>query len=462
MKRAPQIRLRTLFLIFICAAVGMTIGASPGPIPPDHNPFGIAAPPRTNWSDALLAAASTAMLIGLAHQAQLICRSRAVADSVDQPFTFAIWFAVVWRVLLAALLIVCLLAEMLIARQLVNLPPSNAHAVYKVFPQIVWLCCVLVVLSAAVMRWKAMPEVQRVGPLRFFAIWSVGFGLAAIIYTDLTLITFLVHTATAGINAHIPVHINRQGVFPNHRQEGFQTFWIAFAAVVGALVASASLVSLNAAPQTARRKQWARLAMFATGVAASGTYAIWYYGWEFHRISPDIASVEPASNWVEFMGGALILLILITAGACRLTQMRGKLTGSVNPLPAPTEIFFHESAIAIAVLFGFVGLHVVRVIQNSLEAPAFPFFAGSFGQTLLYVFRDVLNLIMLGVGILSAQLGWLRWRRRGELTDIRIASMNGKTFCLNWVALALLLGVGIPTAAAFAFVMWLGPWWLFG
>lgn len=29
MKRVPQIRLRTIFLLFFCAAVGLTVGTSP-------------------------------------------------------------------------------------------------------------------------------------------------------------------------------------------------------------------------------------------------------------------------------------------------------------------------------------------------------------------------------------------------------------------------------------------------
>jgi hypothetical protein len=458
----PQFRLRTFFLIFVCAAVGLTVGGSPRSIDPDAGLLGLAAQTPTNWRDGLLAAVSMGMIIGLVQQVLQFNRVRASAPSIDQRFAFAIRFAIVWREIVAGIIFVCLLSKMLIARGLLTLPAQEAVNGHETFPQILWLCCVLIVLTATVIRWKAASDVQRVGAMRCLAIVSAAFVLAVIIYRDLTFISFLVHVATAGVDATIPPHVNRANVFPNHHQEGFRTFWIAFAAVCCALTAAVGLVAINEVPQAAYRRPWRWIAVVTMCICLTGGFAIWYYGWEFHRISPDIASVGPASSWLEFVGGALIVLLLISIGACRLTQMRSKLRSEPDVVLATDMSFFHESSLVIAAILGFVAVYFIQLVQMITAPPVFAFLANSLGESLLYAFCDVLTLIVFGIAVLTAKLAWLRWRRRDSPPDLLLIPMAGRTFCFNWMAIAVLVAVGLPTAAAFAFVMWLGPWWILG
>ena len=83
----PRIRLRTIFVLFFCVAVGLAI--NPNPIA------------------ALQPTIVTGMIVGLIQQIRQLLRARkSVLD--DFRFSFALRLAVLWRATLAAIMTACI------------------------------------------------------------------------------------------------------------------------------------------------------------------------------------------------------------------------------------------------------------------------------------------------------------------------------------------------------------------
>ena len=70
--------------------------------------------------------------------------------------------------------------------------------------------------------------------------------------------------------------------------------------------------------------------------------------------------------------------------------------------------------------------------------------------------------LSFAVLMLSIQLCWRRWRRRNDLVTWELMAIDRTRFIWNWVRLAMLAIVGLPTLSAYCFIYWLGPWYLYG
>src|SRR3954453_14144097 len=102
MTSAPQIRLRTIFLLFFCAAVGLTTSTSP--------------------SIALRTTAEITIVIGLLQQAWQLLRWRPTECNSFAELAFARRFAIFWRVAVAVILGACILWRLLLAKQFATSP----------------------------------------------------------------------------------------------------------------------------------------------------------------------------------------------------------------------------------------------------------------------------------------------------------------------------------------------------
>ena len=195
----PRIRLRLLFFIFFCAAFGLAIGSAP--VSKDDPFFTIWGwrNARLNWHYALLAAGTVPVVIGLLKQAAILRNwSGPAGTECNSAATFARTFAVAWRIAIAGLLVICLVAVMVVSRRLVSLPESGVLLSYGVFPNAVWVVCLVIVLSVSLLRWRREPLIRE-KPWKLVTVWLTGAIIAALILPDIGLIHFLVHVATAGI-----------------------------------------------------------------------------------------------------------------------------------------------------------------------------------------------------------------------------------------------------------------------
>jgi hypothetical protein len=271
-----------------------------------------------------------------------------------------------------------------------------------------------------------------------------------------SLSTYLTHKAAKNIEHFRPLRLQRPGLYPDHASEDFFTVWMGFVALLLVLFAAWLLTSFST-HYRAIEKFPAKLytAFIATLCAAIG-YVVWYYRWEFHRISPDLSSAGLVANWVDWMGGGLIALIAVTFAAVRLSDSTEFLTQSDKES--------RESYCVQPSLFGLlsVGTILISSIQFAwsivseivLQPQMYPGFNPT--VMVLWSLSDPQWLLLVAVYLLAAQIAW-RWLRSGPPKNC-IAAIDSNVLCFTWWGLIALISVSIPLLAAFGFSFWLGPW----
>lgn len=294
MKSLPQIRLRTLFVIFFCVAVGMTCATAPEPAD-DPSLSGINLYfARLNFHYALLSAAAMAMVVGLLQQIRMLRHSKTATTMSESPLIFARTFAVTWRVAIAAIIFGCLLFHILILRQVIRPIDHEDLFIVELVPGTLLDICVIVVLIDCLRRWQRAKSSEYRALIEPLA-WFLGLAFALIVLPDSGLIMYLVHIATEGIEKAMPLRFHRPNVFPNQRLEHFQVFWMSFVAVMAVVVALCILELVRTVRFTSKRFVGVA-AIYAALVGGAGAYCIWFHRVEFPRLSPDMASAGFASN----------------------------------------------------------------------------------------------------------------------------------------------------------------------
>ena len=461
MKPLRQIRLRTIFLVFCCAAVGMTCATAP---PRERDPdlsFLNEYLTQLNLYYALLYAAASAMVVGLVEQIRYLVHVEAPASGDINNVRFAWRFAIVWRTIIAVVLGICLLARILLLRRIIQLPEHDL-LVHLIFPDTLTLICAIVVFSDSISRWRHPTNARTSRTWVTVPAFISGVVLALLLLPDSGLITYLVHIATQGIEVAQPARFQRVGVFPNQQAEGYRLFWLSLAAAIDIAFAGATLMLANS-PGVKRSYAKAALAAFVCSLFAAATFCAWYYTREFHRISPDMASVGFPGSWIDRLSGIIIAAILISTTTYRAA--RGNASCISQPshhdaLQGPTAL--HEHFLFVVLLFGAPVAYFVESLRVDFSG-GLPFgwqtqIWSLVGEYLRY--SD--TYIMLAIVALSARLAWERWRRRAVGPKWELHPLDRRRFVWIWLALALLVLIGLPTLSIYCFTSWLGPWYLYG
>jgi hypothetical protein len=462
MQGGPRIRLRLIFFIFFCAAFGLAIGTAPVTKNDPLFTIGGWGNVRLNWHYALLAAGSVAVVIGLVKEVAILRSWKARAEiEPTAAASFATAFAIGWRIAIAGLLVICLATAMIVSRQVISLPDSEMFLSYALFPNALWVVCLVIALSVSFSRWRR-EESKRDPPWKLLAVWLAGTVVAALILPDIGLIHFLVHVATAGIEFAQPVRFQFADGFPDHRAEGFRSFWISVAAAGVIALAILNLVGLLRV-RVARGTcaivgggSFCLLLMLATG------FCVWYYGFELRRISPFLAEVGLASTWLEWTAGFVVASTIITAGAHQAATSGNThylVLSSVNDQAERLPIY--ESIGCLLVFVAAVAVYTFQAINSYVDFSRI-FNASRVAEAVVSLLRDPGSILMLALLTLSLQLCWLRWQRRAERVDWTIAAIDQRRFWTSWIALAALTCVAVPTISASVFMFWLGPWYLYG
>jgi hypothetical protein len=452
--RMPQLKLRTVFFFFVCAAVGLTCASSPA-VEVDPQFVGLTEIPQLNWHYGLLAAASVAIVVGVCQEAVYLARWQSDSDAGD--IRFARLYAIAWRCTMALVIAACEIVRLLVSRRVISLPVHDDFYLGDLIPDLVWMVGLTVVLTSSLHRFLRNPDRPQPGWLKA-GLWFAATCLALIVLPDLGLIQFLVHIAIAGIEWSQPGDYQRVGVYPDQRADGFVLFWMCAIAEAAIVFSAVTLFSCPNHSVTARR--WSAAA-FGILLAVPIVFCIWYYGFEFHRISPELAATGLASNWLDRLGGAIIATVAISVGAYYLA--RGDQTVSLTDVNSvrPESLALQESFVVLIVLALASMMYLWEINEDFWGINiglGIPGFAGVF----MYSFQDPVQLLYTAFCILSLQLAWKRWRRRNEPTAWRLSSLNWRAYVWNWFACAALVAVAVPTTAAYCFVFWLGPWYLYG
>jgi len=270
--------------------------------------------------------------------------------------------------------------------------------------------------------------------------------------------TYLVNVATQSIEISRAAWMHRPGTFPNHELEHFRTFWASFAAAL--TVAAAAFLLLRAfAPKRRKLHTVALVVTSAILLCAAASYCVWFNRSELPRIAPDMVGVGVSSGPFDWLGGALIACIAISAASHRLSAVNDSTT--VESLQSPghdSRFAFHESPICWICLLAAAFLYFFGIIRLM----AGPMGSQSIAEAAVMTLHDLESYLVIAIAALSAQLCWIRWRRRNDTIEWKLHGLNRARYVWSWTALAVLTAVAIPTMTIYSVTFWMGPWYKLG
>jgi hypothetical protein len=330
-----------------------------------------------------------------------------------------------------------------------------------VFPYVVWLLFVVVALANSAHRWSTTS--LRRERTRWLSIFTASAALlfVLIMLPELAFITYLVHVATAGIEAAQPLAVRRVGTFPDPSQGGFPHFWFSAVAMMGVLVCCPLLLRILRRPPESRWISIPVRLLVGVLMTLAVSFDIWYWGGEYARVSPDIAASELVATWPDWLGAAILVAVFAAAVAFRVSK-REKVV-----IDAPeTELHrwrqprIHETAICVC-------LTVLASVWFLYESGwmMLDFQGGMHGvydlmQVFSYMLEDAPHLFYFAACILAVQVGWLRRRNRGEDLLVVVEPICLARFCVAFCVCLVFSVIALATIAAYSFCYWLGPWYL--
>jgi len=433
MNLVPRIRLRTIFVLFFCTAVGLA--AYPHPL------------------SALEPAIVTAMVIGLSQQSWQLWRLRLGAS--DSGLGFAREFSIVWRVGLAFVMAACVIATVVYRNGLLQLTDEEKVSLSFDLLNPFTSISIAFVLCNSILRLRSGLDYREKQPQWSWLIWLFAAVLAMLVVVHGSLIAYLVHQAVEGIEASIPAQFQRPGVYPNLRQESFRPFWIAAGAVLSFFLAAAMLVCC--VWQT--RSTWQRFAALVAGVALLAiplSFCQWFYVTEFHRLSPELAGAGLDASAIDWLVGGTVGCALITTCAYQLAKSK-QVAGAVSTdLSIETDSTSLHESVPVLLLVAVHGIYVLAALVMQVAN------VGSiFGRQRIMFYVSTLwdptSLLVLAQAVAALQLCWIRYQRRSQTTSWKLYGLSPRVFFESWALIAILLLIGIPTLNAFAFIAWLGP-----
>lgn len=220
----PRFRIATLFILFACAAIGLATSR--------------------DVTDAMGPAIAAAMVVGLLQQARVIQRWRLATQDRLADGRFAISFAVFWRIVVAAALAFFIVINLAGVDNGFLYPDRDNLLFYEPATTIYQLLPILV-LANSCRRWTSTDVRVASGVSRWLLLGVIGILLTAFVVVDGRLTEYLVHKAAAGIEASIRLGFQRTGLYPDHSQEWFRSFWLSCAAATSVAIGALSLVIIS-------------------------------------------------------------------------------------------------------------------------------------------------------------------------------------------------------------------------
>jgi hypothetical protein len=444
--------MRGVLILISCAAFGCALAAVPSPPSDDYQTLLGLTPPRLNWHDAFLGAASAMIVVSLIQEAIIIKRYMHAALPGSKAMHCGARWGIISRAFLAALLAACLLLQLLVTRDYLRLPEDPDLYLYQdLLPLYLWWLCVILALSLAISEASPSTATRRGNwPLELIA-WIGGAVLAAFVLLNHTVVHMLVHLACAGVDAALKNAPKRYGLVSATEQWRFALLGM-FAA--GAVVLAAAAIRITFRWRHTRRGLSLSAAVTAAVLLLGATaYCWWFYTTGFPQASPDMAEVgikRAAHTWV---GGLLLGAAAIAVGAQALARgdnakrPDGQVISTFRPLIfstslvgllAAAELIYLEQQIRSFLQMGF-GISPLEGLAEMLAEPSF--------------------YSHLAILVLTVQLAWRLFKGGANAPAIKVWPLSLQTFAEASLALATLSAVGLPTLAAASFSFWLGTWY---
>jgi hypothetical protein len=435
MTSAPQIRLRTIFLLFFCAAVGLTTSKSP--------------------NGALRATAEITIVISLFQQAWQLLRWRTTECDNSHELSFARRFAIFWRFAIAVILGACVLSRLLLAKHFV-LPPERGELFFYPLDQGLPQLCILIALCSSCARWRSSRPVVSLHVIRLPLLWILGIAIAAIMLTDGNIMQFLIHRALHGVERAQKPRFHRTDLYVQLSDEGYYAIWFGVVAVACLFVAALVAIHLRdkRAWPAVRRFRWP---IFIVLLVPAAVFCVWYHRYEFYRVSPDMGSVGFAIGRYDSLIGALLAAVAVTAAAYKMAVRTAPMATVYPDLSVELDRRgFHESSVILCLL---VAGAVTNICYRASELLSYaPTLAAITFRWLLCFLCDPSSLLAIATLVVTIQLCWLRWKTRSQAIPWTLPALSPQIFSEGWIMLAFLVIAGIPTIQAFVFLLSTTPY----
>jgi hypothetical protein len=443
-RRDYRLKLRTLFAFMVCFAVGLSVGAAPRASPGTANFYELFI--ESDWYIVLLGSTAAAIVAGLGQESAVLA-SGLRANPLREALKSTIAIEVAWRLLLSALLVVCLATQFALRRNFIQLPYGDGFVSNDVLTTFVFPLAILTAISAASNAKAAVPRRGRMW-LNALAVLGAAFIVVYVMLTQRTLIVYLVHIATAGVDAAQRHTATRYHVDTLAELTSFANL------ATEALVAYALAAALLADALRRRGRSMLRKLEAGCGallLAASAAYCVWYNAVGLPMASPDLADAY-RDTYLRISGPVLGLMIA-SVGAYRNAK------NEEPPIVLARPRLLHESAFCLACLLGATVVLVVDFVRSYWN------FSSVFGGTSNMEFAgglvgDPETQLRVALALVSLAAGWRAWKLRGLPKSTMLSHLDLRRLVITWTTLAALLAVGVNTLAAFGFAFWMRPWFL--
>ena len=448
-----RIDLLGLLAWMLYAAIGLAMGTSRRfSTDPDYSALGADPPPSVNWFNALLGAASAAVVWGLIQQVRTISRHANAATDEFAPRRTAARLEAALRLLLASVIAGCMAVQLLTMRRFFALPEGAFYYFGDVVTQYLWWFGIFVALTDALMRAKPNSTKRRRLVIDG-VLWFCMLAVAAYVVIDLSFIPYLTYSTTRSIDASHEPSISRYPIM-TARDE-----WLLFGTGLLAATAIVGIAAFNFRAMKARgpvgvcRPRW--MAITIVILTAAGGYAYWFHALARNYYAPDFEGAGFGAGWWHHAGGVTLAAAWVTYLIYRgwhATRERSTLTA---PPRASIDLPLAAEDLVVLTLISVVAiLHIGQeawhyygngLTQNVWEGVAWVLFQPS-------------TYFMAALLVRSLQLIRLRWQD-GAPAPLILVPITLREIVASWLLLAAILAVAIPTFAAFSFSYWLGPWY---
>ena len=434
------------------AAIGLAMGTSPRySIDPNYSNWGD-PPPSVNWFNALLGAASAAVVWGLMQQVRVIRRQATPATDELAPFRTAAHLEAALRLLLAAIIAGCMTIQLLTMRRFFELPEGKPIFYGDVVTRYLWWFGILAALTDALDRADPKPSQRR----RIVLDGVLLFGLlclATCVLIDLSGITFMVYIATSEVDGGHGLSYSRYPIMSAGDE------WLLLCTGLSSVVAIVGVAvfyfrAMNACgPRGVCRPRL--IAAIALALAVAGSYVFWFYATARNYYAPDLENVGFGASWWHHVGGVALAATWVTCSIYRGWHAAGeRSTSSAShhnsiDLPLAAENLPGLALISLAA--------IIHLGQNAWHNYG-KLLTQSEWEGVALLLTQPVTYFMAALLVRSVQLMRLRWKG-GAPAPLVLVPITLREFVTAWLLLAGIIAVAIPTFAAFSFSFWLGPWY---
>ncbi|MGI9430084.1 MAG: hypothetical protein ACR2NM_15600 [Bythopirellula sp.] len=447
----PQFTIAKLFLVTSAVAIGVAVSQEPEV--EAAATWGFIYVGDTPLSQSLYSFGVVLLIYELIRQAKNVTLPEDLGSSKPR---FAIRYRAWLRWGIAAALSGLLLLKLLLNRKL--LPEVERQEISQLYGEL-WpdLVMLVVVFFALRLMLDCHPARSRAPSTNFIfsiviAVGVLGCGFYVVI--DRLLVTNLVHIAIDNVEKSQPARFQRADAFPNHRMEGFQTFWRS-TQMMCVVLSALGIVLLS----TMLKSRWVLLGVWAIFVACllgGANYCWWFVTSEFPRLNPDLASQPVALLRSDAVAGALLVLGLGVVCGYQLARRTSNAASlPIGALQKSGILAIGAGSIGVA-----IGYEWLAALSSSVSSPwwggfttrSWVGFLKNFGQILLYPELMIPFAVCLSAWVVV----WRYFKPPHPTSELPI--FDGWHFAGYAVATIAWVLVAIPTFAIFGFCYWLGPW----